>query len=121
MVRVVIDVSGARDPYREVARDAAKGRTMAVQITHIRFSGYERTHEAIASFAWRNDLTGNTGESTKAGMVDFLDNQNGSAFVSNGSVMRVAVITVHPDGGTPYVRTYADNVLTNNLLSLPTF
>ncbi|KQO09694.1 hypothetical protein ASF06_05400 [Agreia sp. Leaf244] len=93
---------------------------MAVQITHVRFSGFQKTHEAISTFRWKNDGDGDTGDSSKAEMVDYLDNRGGRAFVSSGA-NRVEVGTVHPSGGTPYLRTYADKVWTNNLLSLPTF
>jgi hypothetical protein len=93
---------------------------MAVQITHVRFSGFQKTHEAITTFRWKNDGDGKIGDSSKATMVDWIDNKKGRAFVSSGST-RVEVTTVHPSGGTPYLRTYADKVWTNNLVNLPTF
>jgi hypothetical protein len=52
--------------------------------------------------------------------VSWIDNHKGDAYVGSGS-QQVRVYTVHPAGGTPYVRTKADGVWTNNLLSLPEF
>lgn len=93
---------------------------MAVQITHVRFSGQQRTHQSIVAYRWKNEGDGDTGDASKATMVDFLDNKKGRAYVSSGST-RVEVGTVHPEGGTPYLRTYADDTWTNNFISLPTF
>lgn len=53
-------------------------------------------------------------------MVDWIENKKGKAFVGSGS-QRVEVGVVSPSGGQPYLRTYADGVWTNNLLSLPEF
>lgn len=93
---------------------------MAVEITHVRYEGYSKTHESIVSYKWKNTSTAATGTSDKPTMVDWIDNKNGDAYVGSGA-SRVNVGTVHPDNGRPYLRTYADGKWSNNLLSLPTF
>jgi hypothetical protein len=50
-------------------------------------------------------------------MVEWI-NSGGEAFVSSGArVLRVGVVNALP----PYIRTYADQVWTDNLLALPRF
>jgi hypothetical protein len=93
---------------------------MAVRITHVRYSGNSPTHESIVAYRWQNHADNTTGDSDKPTMVNFIDNQHGQAFVGSGA-NQVAVGTVHPSGGQPYLRTYADRVWTNNLLALDTF
>lgn len=75
-------------------------------------------HEHIASVQWRNPADGNTGSSTKAVMVDWIDNKNGVAKVQStqGDTM---VGTV--DATPKYLRTYANGKWTDNLLALPRF
>lgn len=93
---------------------------MAVEITHIRFGSTEKTESTIVLYRWRNPSDGNTGDSDKPTMVDWISNKNGKAFVGSGT-QRVEVGVVRPSGGQPYLRTYADGDWTNNLLSLPEF
>lgn len=93
---------------------------MAVEITHVHYEGTTRTHESISSYKWKNLENGNTDFSSKATMVDWIDNKRGIAYVGSGA-SRVDVATVHPDMGLPYLRTHADGFYNNNLLSLPTF
>ncbi|WP_025155973.1 DUF3892 domain-containing protein [Leifsonia aquatica] len=93
---------------------------MAVEITHVRYEGFSKTHEAIISYKWKNTGSAETGSSDKPTMVDWIDNKDGDAYVGSGTSC-VNVGTVHPDTGRPYLRTYADGKWNNNLLSLPTF
>lgn len=93
---------------------------MAVRITHVRFSGQEKTHQTIVRYAWTNTATGSTGDNDKPSMVSFVDSKKNKVVVGTGT-NEVQVGAVHPDGGQPYLRTYADGKWTNNLLSLPTF
>lgn len=93
---------------------------MAVRITHVRFSTMSKTHEAISHYKWVNLQDNSTDSSTKAVVVDWIDNKNGRAIVGSGS-NQVEVGVVHPTSGQPYLRTYADGTWNNNLLSLPTF
>ncbi|WP_081377575.1 DUF3892 domain-containing protein [Rhodococcus sp. 008] len=53
-------------------------------------------------------------------MVDYIDNQKGSAYVT-GPQSRSEVGTVHSPGAVPYLRTFANGVPNDNLLSLPTY
>lgn len=93
---------------------------MAVEITHVRFASTPRTEATISSYRWRNPSDATTGESSKAVMVAWIDDQSGKAYVGSGTD-QVQVGTVHPGHGAPYLRTYADGKWTNNLLSLPEF
>lgn len=88
-----------------------------VYITAIHMSG-GTGHEHISSVRWRNPADGKTDESTKATMVDWIDNQKGVAKVQSntGDVM---VGTV--DGSPKYLRTYANGKWTDNLLALPKY
>jgi hypothetical protein len=94
---------------------------MAIEITHVRFEGSSKTHEAIARYQWKSVTDGELKSSDKPTLVDWIDNKNGDVYVGSGS-NRVAVGSVHPtDGRRPYLQTYADGKWSNNLLSLPTF
>ncbi|WP_328811802.1 DUF3892 domain-containing protein [Rhodococcus sp. NBC_00294] len=93
---------------------------MAVQITHRRMSPGGTKNEHITMVKWRSDADGSVNSSTKATMVDWIDNKNGSAYVQ-GRVSRSQVGTVHESGATPYLRTYANGEWDDNLLSLPIF
>jgi len=93
---------------------------MAIRITHVRFSGQEKTHQTIIRYAWTNTATGATGDNDKPTMVSFVDSKKNKVVVGTGA-NEVQVGAVHPDVGKPYLRTYADGKWTNNLLSLPTF
>ena len=93
---------------------------MAVRVTHVRFSSTSRTHETITHYKWTNLQDSSTDSSTKATMVDWIDNKKGRAVVGTGSA-QVEVGVVHPASGLPYLRTYADGSWSNNLLSLPPF
>jgi hypothetical protein len=92
---------------------------MDIQITAIHFPGTAKTHEAIASFKWVNiPADGKTTVSDKAVLVDWIDNKGGKAWVADGTEW-VSVVTV---AGIPkYLRSKKDGVLSDNLLSLPTF
>ncbi|QDG65292.1 DUF3892 domain-containing protein [Pseudarthrobacter sp. NIBRBAC000502772] len=46
--------------------------------------------------------------------------KGGRAYVASGA-KAAAVAVVKPQGGTPYLRTHADGMWNNNLLSLPRF
>ena len=90
---------------------------MSLQITHVRFSGISKTHQSIVRYKWRNEQTGAVGDNDKPSMVKWV-NEGGQAFVVAGT-NRVKVVVVNDN--PPYLRTKADNTLTDNLLSLPTF
>ena len=93
---------------------------MAVRITHVRVEGFPEDHQHITSYKWVNEADNGSGTSTKPAMVEFLDVKKGRAYVGSGS-SRVDVGVVRPQSAAPYLRTYADQQWTNNLLSLPRF
>lgn len=103
-----------------VGRRFRGGSTKAVQITHVRFSGYNESEETIIAHRWLNPSDGKTGDSDKPTMVEFIDNKKGEAYVGNGA-SRGSVGVIHPTQGQPYLRTYADGQWNNNLVNLPTF
>lgn len=92
---------------------------MSIEITHVRYSDTQKTHESITNYKWVGREDGGTGSSTKANLVAWVDNNN-VAVVGSG-VQQVRVGSVHPERSPAYLRTYADKTWTNNLLSLPTF
>ena len=92
---------------------------MSIEITHVKFTGLQKTHEAIVEYKWRNQQNGSVGSSTKPVLVNWVDDK-GTAYVGTGT-QQVKVMTVHPTGIPAYLRTHADGKPTNNLLSLPTF
>jgi hypothetical protein len=93
---------------------------VAIQITHIRLSGIAQAHQYITDYKWRSDDTGEVNSTSKRGMVEWLDKPGAAAYVSSGTA-RATVAVIRPEGQDPYLRTYADGVWNDNLLSLPHF
>lgn len=91
---------------------------MAVRVTAIHLVGGSQ-HEHIASLRWTQDGAG-SGESTRAQLVTYIEDQSGSVYVSDGTT-RVAVAVVTPASGPKYLRTHADGKWSDNLLALPRF
>ncbi len=89
------------------------------EITHVRYGSTSKTFESIVRFKWREIAGTGAGDDDKPTMVKWVDTQGNDAWVSGGTW--VAVESVHPTYGQPYLRTVADGKVTNNLLSLPTF
>jgi Protein of unknown function (DUF3892) len=88
-----------------------------VYVTAIHLAGGSG-HEHISDVQWRNPADGNTGQSSKATMVDWIKNKAGDARVTDGTnEVQVGVV----EGTPPYIRTYADGTWTDNLLALPQF
>lgn len=88
-----------------------------IEITAIHMSGGTQ-HEHIASVKWKNPATDATGQSTREAMVDWLENKNGEAYVTDGkNTVSVLVVNAKPK----YIRTYADGKWTDNLLALPRY
>lgn len=88
-----------------------------VQILHIRLQS-PGTHEShITDVRWYNPDKGAINVATVAAMVKFISG-NGRAYVCNGRrITDVEVVF----GDSPYIRTHADDSITDNLLSLPRF
>ena len=75
-------------------------------------------HEHIAEVEWENRSSGETGKTSRAGMVKYIEEDNGDARVANGSsYVQVGVVNATPK----YIRTHADGKWTDNLLALPTY
>jgi hypothetical protein len=88
---------------------------MTTYITHIRMSPPNANdHEHIAELRWTQPAE--TGECSRSAMVEFI-NKGNAVFVHGTPDAQVGVV----NGTPPYLRTYADGVWTNNLLSLPRF
>lgn len=88
-----------------------------VQILAIHMEGGNE-HEHIAELQWRNPDTGATGKASRSGMVSFIRDENGRAYVQDGNAKNwVGWVDARP----PYVRTHADGRWNNNLLALPRY
>lgn len=88
---------------------------MTTYITHIRLSPpTSNDHAHITEVKWLQGAE--AGSTTRQGMVDFI-NQGNAVYVQGNPDARVGVVNASP----PYLRTYADDQWTNNLLSLPRF
>lgn len=90
-----------------------------IEITAVHMVGGDQ-HEHIADLKWKNITTASTGESTRQSLVDWLNVQGNQAIVSAGG-NSVSVGVVNPSHGSPYVRTFADGIWTDNLLALPRY
>lgn len=84
-----------------------------VYITHVHMSG-GAGHQHIVSVKWRNPNNGEVGTSSVADMVDWIENKNGVAKVTDGRNTATVGVVDHK-----YLRTYADGTWTDNLLALP--
>jgi hypothetical protein len=86
-----------------------------IYIVEVHMSAGGSGHAHIADVRWRNPSTGATDESSRAQIVTWIE-EGGEARVRDGAGddVRVGIIDVTP----PYIRTYADGVWTDNLLSL---
>lgn len=96
------------------------GENMAVRITCINKAGgnHDDPHEAISNFGWTNEENGDTGNSSLAQMVSFIDNDKGTAYVKVGQ-NTVYCYTNTSRSGRKFVETRADGTRTDNLLRLP--
>ena len=56
-------------------------------------------------------------DNTRAEIVAWIEDENGKAYVQDDHGNRVDVGVVTPAIGPKYLRTYADGIGTNNLLS----
>lgn len=91
---------------------------MAVKITCIKKqNGYHQDpHHAIERVGWIGS-DGKIGSNSRVEMYDWIHDQKGQAYVSEG-INKVMVGTYISENGTKCIRTYADGKWTNNLLSL---
>lgn len=90
-----------------------------IEITGIRLDG-GNGHEHITDVLWRSAAT-SLAYSPRQTIVDWLGESNeNQAVVADGSEL-VQVAVVRRPNKPPYLRTRADGVWSDNLLSLPTF
>ena len=89
---------------------------MAIYVTARHMVGGTK-HEHISEVKWENGTTKETGKSSRAEMVDWIK-KGGEARVAKGqSYIAIKVVEASP----PYIRTFADNLWTDNLLALPVY
>ncbi len=74
-------------------------------------------HEHIAEVQWRDAGSGQEGKSSRATMVAWIDAGGDARVKDSRGTVQVKVVRAHP----PYLRTYADNRPTDNLLALPRY
>jgi Protein of unknown function (DUF3892) len=84
-------------------------------ITAIHMSGGEK-HEHIAKVRWSEPGAG-SGESTRSEMVTWINNGGDARVKAPSGDVKVVVVPGNP----PYLRTRANGVDTDNLLSLPRY
>ena len=91
---------------------------MAIKITCINKDNgnHENPNVAITHLGWVNDVTGNTGITTRLDLYDFIKKGNYVYVERFGN--KVKVTTAETSNGTKYVKTEADSTTENNLLSL---
>ena len=91
---------------------------MSVQIIDVRMAASGSGHEAISHYQWKDLENGSSNWAHKAAMVDWVRRHPNQAWVG-GPVKSAWVEVIENPGGAPYLRTRADGVLSDNLLSLP--
>jgi hypothetical protein len=75
-------------------------------------------NEHITAVKWLSDQDGAVGESSREGMVDWIANRGGVAYeLGVDSRAEVGVVNASPS----YLRTHANGIWNDNLLSLSTF
>jgi hypothetical protein len=94
---------------------------MSIRVTCISKSGgyHADPHHAISHLGWVNEQTGETGQSTRLAVYEWIKDQSGIAYVQNTNGDRARVGTREHGNGTKYLQTHADQVWTDNLLALP--
>ncbi|TMI63661.1 MAG: DUF3892 domain-containing protein [Bacteroidetes bacterium] len=94
---------------------------MPIKITCIKKDNgnHENPFVAITSLSWINEETGKTGSTSRLEMYDWIVNDKGVAYVKDNNGNKANLRGAVSDKGTKYVKTYADNVTTDNLLKLP--
>ena len=94
---------------------------MSIRITCITKGGgdHENPHVAISTLGWVNEDNNQRGTSTRLDLYDWIKAKSGYAYVRDNAGNQIGVGTAETQRGTKYVRTYRDNIWTDNLLALP--
>ncbi|CAM4290242.1 MULTISPECIES: DUF3892 domain-containing protein [Myxococcus] len=87
-----------------------------IYITAVRLSGGNRL-EHITDLKWENRATSESGSSTRAQIVAWIDQGNEARVQVGYSESKVEVVRADP----PYLRSSPNNTTVDNLLSLPRF
>jgi hypothetical protein len=102
--------------FSAILGKVGEGSSM-VRVTTVHMEGGEN-HEHIARVRWTNPQTGDSGQSTREQMIEYLRKPGTRAFVTDGErTVNIRIVEAEP----PYIRTHADGVWTNNLLALPRY
>jgi hypothetical protein len=93
---------------------------MSIRITCIKKAGgnHESPYVAITSLNWINEANNNTGTTSREDMYDWLVNQKGEAYVRDSQGNKATLFGEISSRGTKFVKTRADNVVSDNLLKL---
>lgn len=78
----------------------------------------QNPHEAISDYGWLNEVSGDTGVSTRPVMVQWVE-KGGEAFVKDNSGNKARCQVRTSVNGTKFLQTVSDGRWTDNLLSLP--
>ena len=94
---------------------------MAVKIICIKKDNgnHENPYVAITSLKWKEDGTGNEGETSRIKMYEFVEETKGVAYVVDSKGNKANLIGAISSKGNKYVKTIADDVTSDNLLKLP--
>ncbi len=76
-------------------------------------------HAAIISLGWVEDGTGKSGKWAREKVYNWIKNERGVAYVLDQRGNKAYLYGRENIYGTKFVQTYADQVWTDNLLSLP--
>jgi hypothetical protein len=87
-----------------------------VRVTSCHLVGGE-LHEHIQSVKWINPSDSKAGQTSRAGMVEFIEKGNRAVVGEGSQQVEVGVVNATPK----YIRTHADGEWTNNLLALPRY
>lgn len=80
---------------------------------------HENPNVAITHLGWVNEITKESGKSTRLQIYNWLKNDKGEAYVIDQNGKKAKLITAETSRGTVFVKTEADTSLRNNLLALP--
>ena len=95
---------------------------MSVRITCVKKDGgnhysHPRRHHRLR--VGSNKGTGAKGTSSRSQMIEYLDVEKGEAYVKDRQGNKAYIGTWKSAAGYKYLRTYADQTWTDNLLPLP--
>lgn len=93
---------------------------MSVRVIAVQMSSGGTLHSHIEDLRWIEDGTGDTGDSSRAQMVEWVE-RGGFAYTFDDSGDKPRLFVRTSAEGTKYVQTQADGIWQDNLLALPRF